>query len=97
MPITQKIRQHMACGLSTWTGLPPEGFADMPILLCRGDREVQVEGCRAILAYGDDKIRLRMHGSEKVLCIDGTELRMSDFHQRCLTVRGRITGIIWEV
>ncbi len=97
MPITQKIRQHMAHGLSTWTELPPEGFIDMPILLCRGDTEIQVEGCRSILAYGDNKIRLRLHGSEKVLCIEGAGLRMSDFHQRCLTVRGRITGIVWEV
>lgn len=89
--------QKIARGLSAFTGLPPEGFCDMPMLLCRGDMEVQVEGCRAILAYSDTQIRLRMHGANTILCIDGTKLRMSDFHQRCLTIRGRITGILWEV
>lgn len=92
MSQTHKI----ARGLSALTGLPPEGFCDIPILLCRGDMEVQVEGCQAILAYSDTQIRLRMHGSNTILCIQGTKLRMSDFHQRCLTIRGRIKEIVWE-
>lgn len=91
LPHTHKIAQR----LSSLTGLPPEGFCDMPILLCRSNMELQVEGCRAILAYSDTEIRLDLR--EMQLIIEGTALQMSDFHGRCLTIRGKIAGQRWEV
>lgn len=66
----------------------------MPTLYCRENIELQVEGCRAILAYSEESIRLDL--GEFFLTIEGTALRMSDFHGRCLTIRGKITGCWWE-
>lgn len=88
-------RTHkIAKGLSALTGVPPEGFCDMPTLLCRSNMEIQVEGCRAILAYSDTEIQLDLR--EMCLTIVGTELQMSDFHGRYLTIGGKITGCRWE-
>lgn len=94
MPKKPKLRQKVAMGLSALTGLPPEGFCDMPVLLCRGNSEIQIDGCRAILSYSNTEIRLDLFDLR--LTVSGTSLQMSDFHGRCLTIRGTITGCRWE-
>ena len=81
--------------VSSLTGFPTESLTDMPVLLCKGAFEMQVEGCRSILEYGGERIRLHM-GREN-LTVEGCGLTMSAFHRNCLTIRGSITGIRWEV
>lgn len=96
MPSTQRKRKiSLAEMLSSFTGMPPESLSDMPVLLCRGTMEIQVEGCRSILEYSGDVIRLHME--KEILTVEGTGLAMSDFHRNCLTIHGQITGLRWEV
>ncbi|MBR4959688.1 MAG: YabP/YqfC family sporulation protein [Clostridia bacterium] len=91
----RKKRYRLAALLADLTGFPPEGMADMPVLLCRGTMEVMTEGCRAILEYSGSRIRLDM--GREILCVEGEGLTMSDFHRKCLTIRGNISRVLWEV
>lgn len=96
MPNAQrKNRIRLAEMVSSLTGFPMESLTDIPVLLCKGAQEMQVEGCRAILEYSGD--RIRMHMGKEILHVEGADLHMSDFHRNCLTIRGRIAGIRWEV
>ena len=91
----RKKKNWLTALLADLTGFPPEGLTDMPVLLCRGTMEVMTEGCRAILEYGDTRIRLDM--GREILCVEGEVLTMSDFHRNCLTIRGDIRRVLWEV
>lgn len=88
-------RSRLAAMLSELTGFPVESLSDMPVLLCKGSMEILTEGCRSILEYGDTRIRLDM--GRETLCVEGENLSMSDFHRNCLTIRGCIRRIGWEV
>jgi len=92
--IQQKNRIKLAEMISSLTGFPAESLSDIPVLLCKGTREMQVEGCRSILEYSGDKVRLHM--GKEILTVEGKDLHMSDFHRNCLSIRGWISGIRWE-
>ncbi len=96
MPEFMEKKNHpIGKALSHLTGLPVEGLCGVPVVLCKGTLELTAEGCRSILEYSDTRIRLSM-GREK-LTIGGEGLSLSEFHRDCLTVRGKIAMLQWEV
>ncbi len=96
MPESKEKNIHpVGKALSNLTGFPIEGLCDIPVLLCKGTMEVQVEGCRSILEYGDTRVKLNL--GKEMLTVTGSALALSDFHRNCLTVRGQITTLSWEV
>ena len=96
MPDTpRKNRSRLAAMLSDLTGFPVESLSDIPVLLCKGSCEMLAEGCRSILEYSENRIRLDM--GKETLVIEGEKLTMSDFHRDTLTIRGSICSIRWEV
>ncbi|MBQ4606692.1 MAG: YabP/YqfC family sporulation protein [Clostridia bacterium] len=96
MPKAQrKNRFRLSEMIAGLTGFPAESLTDIPVLLCKGTQEIQVEGCRSILEYSGE--RIRMHMGRETLLVEGEELHMADFHRNCLSIRGRIAGIRWEV
>lgn len=93
--LPRKKGSRLASAIAGLTGFPPESLIDLPVLLCRGSMEILVEGCRSILEYSETRIRLDM--GWQCVSVEGEALTMADFHRSCLTIRGRITGIRWEV
>ena len=63
-------------------------------LQLQGDRELFVEGCRAVLTYDDDMAVLLLDGLR--LTVLGAGLRVDDFTAASLTVRGSIRGLELE-
>ena len=93
--VQRKNRIRLSEMISSLTGFPAESLTDSPVLLCKGSQEILVVGCQSILEYSGGRIRMHM-GREK-LTVEGEGLHMSDFHRNCLSIRGRITGLRWEV
>lgn len=56
-----------------------------------GNRELRVENCMKILEYNDVLVRLQTR--DMVLEIWGTTLRVDDYNDSSVIVRGRITSI----
>lgn len=57
----------------------------------QGEENAVVFGCRAILAYGDDEILLRVRSG--VVCIQGAALEIASLVRDCVTVLGKIRAV----
>ena len=68
----------------------PGGFS----LSLSGQRELLVEGCRQILEYGDQKIRLLL--KKAVLQIEGERLLCTVFSEEKLVICGVISALSFE-
>ena len=59
-----------------------------------GDRCINVQGCRKILSYSPDEIRMQLKSS--VLVVRGEELICSCFSGGCTTLKGRILCVEYQ-
>ncbi len=60
-------------------------------LQCFGNREIQIEGCRGILKYEQEEIRLNVGTGE--ISITGNDLSIPALERNFVQIRGRITQI----
>lgn len=65
------------------------GSADTVIL--RGTREAEICGCRGILLYGTQRIRLLMHGGVLELC--GSELYCASYYRGAVRIDGCVRSV----
>ena len=56
-----------------------------------GNREVRVENCRRVLEY--DEVRVRIATRELIVNIWGTGLRVFDYNDNNVLVRGKIASV----
>lgn len=68
--------------------MPPPDFYRRPVLHIDCGGHVEVEGCRAVLLYDQEQIRLDM-GRWQV-SIFGDELELEAMNKRELQIRGRV-------
>lgn len=68
--------------------MPPPDFYHRPVLHIDCGGHVEVEGCRAVLLYNQEQIRLDM-GHWQV-SIFGDELELEAMNKRELQIRGRV-------
>lgn len=57
-----------------------------------GNREVRVENCMKILEYNEVLVRLRTR--DMTLEIWGSDLRVSDYNDNSVIVRGKISSVL---
>lgn len=75
--------------LGTRLDIPREALPGGYSLFLSGRGELTVRGCRRILAYGDERISLRLSGG--VLHIEGRGLLCTTFGGNIATVTGDIS------
>ncbi len=63
-------------------------------LTARGKRELTICGCRGILLYSTEKIRLLMHGFVLVIC--GQDMYCASYYNGAVRVDGEIRSIEFE-
>ena len=68
----------------------PCGFG----LTLSGQSSMTVRGCRRILTYGREQIRLSL--GKTVLAVGGEQLLCTAFELGCVTVEGRILTVTFE-
>ena len=68
-------------------------FEDGMIVL-RGERMMTVHGCKKILLYSTERIRLRMR--RRKLSVYGGELCCTSFSGGVITIEGEIDGVQYE-
>ena len=80
--------------LSEALALPADTFGDWPCIRVRGNREVVVEGCEALVDYNVGSVRMRTRTSG--ICMKGRGLSLKYLSVGVLSVRGLIEGIEFE-
>lgn len=65
-----------------------------PQLQLSGNLELFVEGCKEVLEYDDNRIRLRL--PKQVLIVTGQRLSIPEYGASAITIRGSIQSIEWE-
>lgn len=84
-------KQGLLAGLTARLDIPGEALPGGFGVELSGQRELTVRGCRRILHYGDEEIRLRV--GKTVLCVCGKELLCTSFGNGGVTVRGWIVSL----
>ncbi|HIZ31558.1 MAG TPA: YabP/YqfC family sporulation protein [Candidatus Fournierella merdipullorum] len=69
-------------------GQPPAGFYRRPILHIQRGGLVEVEGCKGVLLYDENRIRLDMGGWQ--VSLYGDDLTLCGIGGRMLTLKGRV-------
>lgn len=69
----------------------PGGFG----AILSGQGELIVRGCRRILAYSEQQIKLLLCG-RRVLCVEGAGLLCAAFQAGGVTITGEITALRFE-
>ena len=69
-------------------GQPPAGFYRRPILHIQRGGLVEVEGCKGVLLYEENQIRLDMGGWQ--VSLYGDDLTLCGIGGRMLTLKGRV-------
>lgn len=75
-------------------------FADLPeitgpiIKLC-GNREVSVDGCRSVVDYYDDRIKLSISGG--AVTFFGTDLKITTLTDSSATIKGKLNNVEFAV
>ena len=63
----------------------------MPEIELHGNRSAMVEGCRGVLEYADNIIRL--NANSMILCFTGRGLRIKFLGESGIEIAGVITGL----
>ncbi|MBQ2726409.1 MAG: YabP/YqfC family sporulation protein [Clostridia bacterium] len=77
--------------LSELLSLPVDVISGIPVFTVRGREELEVDGCTGILVYEADRVVLSVKGQR--MTVKGEKLRLEDFRDTTLTVRGRIVSL----
>ncbi len=59
-----------------------------------GSRQILIEGCRGLLEYRENIIRVALY--KKTLTVTGTNLHLENMTEDSITVCGTIDGTIFE-
>ena len=84
-------KRGLWAALTDGLGVPREALPGGFSVALSGQRELTVRGCRRILHYGEEEIRLRVGGT--VLRISGSDLFCASLCAGGVTVRGWITAL----
>ena len=68
---------------------------DSCLVIWRGDRELTVHGCRRILLYSNEQIRLQM--KKKSLSVRGKGLCCASFSAGVIVLEGEICSVCYEM
>lgn len=71
--------------------LPEEFLGDSPMVSMVGNREVTVEGCKGIIEYGANVIRLNT--MQYMIKISGADLELKSVASEYIHVCGKIAGV----
>ena len=80
--------------LAAFCEIPEEVIGHTPVLVIRGQHELEVCGCTGIREYGKERIVLAF-GKEQ-LAVSGEMLELTDFRENTLYVRGKIHSVTYE-
>ena len=72
----------------------PDTLIDGTDINIISNKEVTLDGCKGILVYENDEIRLRL--KKGVVCIHGEELTLKTFFGSYISVRGNILSVSFE-
>lgn len=82
----KSARERIRCALEL-----DDMTCDEDMLELRGTRDLTVRGCRAILLYSEEEIRLSL--KKYVLVIKGKELYCSSYYERAVRVEGTVSSL----
>lgn len=81
-------------GLASSFELPEDVILDLARITIVGDREIFIENHQGILAYGPDRIRIRVKRGE--IIITGERLKIDSLLATELVAIGRIEGVQFD-
>ena len=87
-------KRELLAGLSKRLDIPREALPFGFGLTLSGQSTLTVQGCRSILTYGRDLVRLSL--GKTVLSIGGDGLLCTAFEAGNITVEGQITTLCFE-
>lgn len=85
-------KRDILASISERLDIPREALPGSFGLTLAGERELTVRGCKRILLYGESCIALSVGNT--ALRVMGSELYCTAFSAGCVTVTGRITGLL---
>ena len=62
-----------------------------PIIQICGNREVSVDGCKGVIDYYDDRIKLRIDGGS--VTFSGEGLTITSFNESAAVITGRLQNV----
>jgi hypothetical protein len=71
--------------------MPPAAFAGGSKIMLSSNKEAVVEGCRGILEYSDDRIKLNIGGG--TLLFVGTNLSIDSLTVNGVVISGKFTSV----
>lgn len=93
--MSKKLKPDTASGKPKWQifGALPE--IKGPIITICGNREASVDGCRGVIDYHDDRIKLRITGGSVTFL--GSGLCISAFSESSAVISGNLQNIEFSV
>lgn len=70
-------------------------FLDLPYMELTGNQEVKIEGCKGVLSYDEDCVRVNTPGI--IICLKGRSLCLKSLSPTCLVIEGFITSLEFDV
>lgn len=83
-----KGRQGPSSYLKRMLGQPPTGFYRRPVIHISCGDSIEIEGCKSILLYNENCVRLDLDGWQTTLQGDG--LALCGVGGKMLTLKGRV-------
>ena len=75
--------------------MPKEFIGDSPVVSIVGDREIMVEGCKGIIEYTTNTIRLNT--TKYMIKISGADMELKAVASEYIHILGKIAGVEYIV
>lgn len=84
---SEKILERLSSGLD----IPPAAITGLVHIEAEGNREITVDGCKGVLEYSENSVRLNT--GKLVVRICGAQLTITMLQNGQAVIKGDITGI----
>lgn len=91
MQSKQRRRKKSGIAIGEQLDIPNLARRDVPHIEAEGNREIIVDGCKGILEYDEDKIKINT--GSLVICFKGTELIVKSFSEVGIILTGNIVSV----
>ena len=88
MSSKMKMRNGILSRIAKMLDFPADTFGSIPVIELKGNSEVTVYGCRKVIDFSGECVKLKTVKDDVYIC--GSELYLSDFTAGSVSVSGNI-------
>lgn len=87
----QRRRRKAGIDIGEQLDIPNLARRDVPHIEAEGNREIIVDGCKGILEYAEDRIKINT--GSLIICFKGTELIVKSYSEVSIVLTGNIISV----